>query len=337
MEEKRGKSRKRRNDRKHELRQKLAKSILLSGTFLAAILAVMQIFDWVEGKKNLEIIVQNGISIKYLSKNDERFNDIYPLFQDYIGDGDNVFSENCAIQLMVTNHHDTQVVVDKIIFEAEEINVDAKPVLHFFLCWPVADGLQISIGNNGWGDARNLSVTIDSPDYDLREFIREEALCFEIPDVKSGEIVETIFLRESDIIKTVKGGMSFSCIFNVECESESPAEVINEDNTVAIDENGKFVELGRGSNSENVYGIKINTDNTSFKREENISEQINAGDTLVLPICFFPDKSCSMNFKISFEVVCDGKKSIISSDINELVFQVSSIPGLSYERNQEIN
>lgn len=82
---------------------------------------------------------------------------------------------------------------------------------------------------------------------------------------------------------------------------------------------------------------KIDTDKDSFRWKESITETISAGDTLIFPICFFPDKSCTMEFRVLFEIVNDGEKYYIDTPLTPISFAVSSFPGYSIEINNPIN
>lgn len=319
--------------KKKSIRKIIKKDIIFVGIILAAICSAIQIYDWYSAHKKIDVVFQNDIKLSYLAKNDEIFSDIYPLFEDYIDQQKEYkFSEKCATQLMITNHFDTQIVIDKIVLEAKQIDVDYRPVLNFESGRIIEDGVSIIINNTGWGNAENLIIRakIDnnfSSEGVSEDYFKEEALEILVPIVKVSQYLEIPFLENSDLIKTCEDGTVFIFNFEVECDGNDLPIVYGSAGFFC--ESGKLETIDFGDLAESAYGIKIDTDYKDFRWEENISELIDIGETMIFPICFFPDRSCTMEFKILFEVINDGKKSFISTPLTKISFSVSSIPGYS--------
>lgn len=310
--------------------------VMIICTFIGIVFTIMQIYDWIRGHKKLDIVVQDDISITYLNRNIVQHNNIYPLFEDYVDfDKEYLFTENCATQLMITNHYNNQVVIDKIILEANEIKVDYSPVLTFLNGYESEEGIGVTIVNTGWGTAKNLKIGMVGTDKNLEEYFKKEALEFEVPLVNSAEQVEVPLLKNTDLLANLADGMGFSIDFDVECECEGNPVVYSEVGFYIYD--GKLMFGGVGDYAQQIYGIKIDTEKDNFLWEESISEFIDQGETLVLPICFFPDRSCSLKLKISFEIVNDGKKEITSTEASEMYFTVSSIPGWNYKLSSPVD
>lgn len=310
--------------------------VVILCTFIGIVLTIIQIFDWINGHKKLDIVVQDDINVTYLNKNIVQHNNVYPLFEDYVdSDKEYFFTENCATQLMITNHYNNQVVIDKIILEANEIKVDYSPILTFYDGYESEDGLSVFIVNTGWGAAKNLNVKIVGNEKNLEEYLKKEALEFMVPIVAPTEEVEVPLLKNSDLLGYFADGTSLGLDFEVECECEGTPVVYSEVGVFIYE--GKLVFGGSGDYAQYIYGIKIDTENDNFLWEESISEFIDKGETLVLPICFFPDKSCSLKLKISFEIVNDGKKEIVSTETSEMHFTVASIPGWNYKLSNPVD
>lgn len=303
--------------------------ILLAVCPISLLFTVLQIWDWHVTHKEIDIVVKNEMEFSYISKEDERFDNIYPLFDDYIEpDKEYKFSEKCATVLYITNHYNTEIVLDKIILEAEQIDVDYRPVLKFDSGKDMEDGVSFNIENSGWGDAKNLIIRAKinkdiSSEGVSEDYFKEGSLEVSVPIVKVAEYLNVPFLKNSDLIKPCENGTDFWFDIEVECEGD--------DLPIVYGSFGYFIENGRlssidfGGGSGNVYGIKIDTDNNNFRWEENILEFVKAGDTMALPICFYPDKSCTMQFKIMFEIVNDGKRSFISTPLTKTAFEISSM------------
>lgn len=310
--------------------------VVIICTFIGVVFTILQVCDWKKEHKKLDIVMQDGLSVTYLNENIVQQNNFYPLFEDFVdSDKEYLFTENCATQLMITNHYNNQVVIDKIILEANEIKVDYSPVLTFFEGYTSEEGIGVTIINTGWGDAKNLKIRMVGTDKNLEEYFRKEALEFEVPLVNSSKRVEVPLLKNSDLLKNLADGMGFSIDFDVECECEGIPIVYSE--VGFFIHNGKLQFGGIGDYAQYIYGIKIDTENHNFLWEESISEFIDQGETLVLPICFFPDRSCSLKLKISFEIINDGKKEIISTKLSEMYFTVASIPGWNYKISNSID
>lgn len=293
--------------------------IVILCTLIGIIFSIMQIFDWVKEHKKLDIVMQYG----YLDKNIEH--NFYPLFEDYIDSKkEYMFSENCATTLMITNHYNNEVVIDKIILDAIEIEVDYSPILTFENGFAYEEGISVNISNSGWGAAKNLNIKIIGNDIKLEEYFKKEALEFTVPIINSSEVIEVPFLKNSDLLESVINSYDIAVDLEVECECEGNPTVYN--NVGFYIENGKLDYGGKGAFSQYVYGINIDTLEENFLWEESILEFIPQGETIVLPVCFFPDKSCSLKLKIAFEIINDGKKELISTELLDMYFSVSSIP-----------
>ena len=80
-----------------------------------------------------------------------------------------------------------------------------------------------------------------------------------------------------------------------------------------------------GDSGACVYGIMINTDNINFIKEFSVNECIDGGDILDIPLCFFPDSSCKMEFYVEFDIYDGFDTKTIKSEIRNLDFKVSSL------------
>lgn len=298
--------------------------VVIICTFIGIVFTTMQIYDWIRGHKKLNIVIQDDISITYLNENIMQNNNFYPLFEDYVdSDREYSFTENCATQLMITNHYDEQIVLDKISLNVDEIVIDYSPVLCFDNGYNIDNGISIQVANIGWGEAKDLKIRAIGNDKNLEDYFKREALEFKIANLNCATNIEIPFLNNSDILCDFSGWTDFSISFIAECE-EGVLETYGVVEPSIYD--GKIMYDGLGGVADYIYGIRIDTDSRKFFWEESILEFIDQGETLVLPICFFPDKSCSLKLEISFEIVNDGKKEIISTGFKKMHFFVSSIP-----------
>ena len=157
----------------------------------------------------------------------------------------------------------------------------------------------------------------------------------DIPLVKAGETVEVPFWTNQDLIidyTLLKDVVNLEVNFVCTDKSGNAIKILSGKKIVCIDPRGLYLP-GAGEGSDLIYGIKVDTSKRKYSKSENISEIIGAGEILVLPICFYPDKACNMTFKVGFEIENKGKQQIVYSDPRQLEFYVSSCPedNLNYE------
>lgn len=95
--------------------------------------------------------------------------------------------------------------------------------------------------------------------------------------------------------------------------------------------NGRFNFGGENGPNEDIYGVKIDTTYDTYEYTFNISASIKDKERIELPICFFPDKSCTLKFRVKFTAVYKNKRIPVETDWAKLKFQVSSVS--SYNLN----
>ena len=293
-------------------------------TIVTMILGLLQMRDWIRDNKKLEVVIQDEISLSYLTQNDERYSNMYPLFQNYIDDDKEYFwSDSCATQLFVTNHYDAEIVISEIVLKVSNIKKDNSAKL-FFIGGNSLEKNQlfIKIVNDGWSDVKNLEVTAVDESNQLKSYFSEDELKFDVPIVKAGSFVEVPFLKYTDLIKECEGDMNFDVKFEVVCEGNALSDVVSAYQFKIQDDN--MYSYGAGGDSTFVYGIQVDTSREIYTWSEKISECVEGKQTLVLPICFFPDRSCTMEFEIVLKIEHDGKSYYISTPLTEANFTVSS-------------
>lgn len=270
-------------------------------------------------------IQDNAISVEYLSAIRDDDN-IFPMFSDEIN-SKTQFKGNCATQVLITNDNNEELLLDKIIFEAEDIKVNENPDLIIDLEAGSEGNAYFSIYNDGWGDAENLHFTFKGEDINLDDLIPTEKQVLNVKKIRYGTGNHYELWTDDDLLDSDYTGV---LVVKPYCVNDGGKQIdlINQygEKTVGVYvSNGKFTLLGRGDCSQEIYGIKINTAENSFQFESSISETIKAFGRLELPICFAPDKSCSFKFKVKFEVVSKGnKKEYISTKTAKVDFKVSS-------------
>lgn len=326
-----GKTSKKRKKRAKKQKSALERMLKQIGVVTSLIIAMgtivigfFTIWDWYKENKKIVIQVQEEIDVSYISAEDNWGENLYPLFRDYIDVNKKDYVGNeCATQLMVTNHYDTEIAISEIILDVEELKVDYTPYLAFTNCFGENEKcVYVEISNIGWTDVFDLKCTAVGKKQDLSNYFSQDALTFYIPKIKIGEKIKIPFLDGADLINPSQERIDFEVDFVVECKNAQQPYTGSsflfylQDNTLG------YYPMGGGG--EMVYGIKIDTEKEHFRWNENIMETIESKRMLVIPLCFFPDKSCTMKFHFILKIETDGDSYYVASPLAEVEFFIPS-------------
>lgn len=275
------------------------------------------------------------VSAMYVKKNQITSNDIYPLFENFIDiNEENDCFQYCETLIAITNPYDTEIVLDKIIFSANNIKIDKRPCFYFEFYKESDTGLPVHVYNVGFGNSTEITLKLIDKEGKLSEYIKREALNVTIPPLEASKDVYIELLNNKDVIKEALNPIVFETEFIVDNEDI----LLLDENLLCFQLEGKKLTLvgGLGADGGNIYGIRIDTNKQSYKREETVKEFIKPSETLMIPICFFPDKSCTLDFEIEFEVIKEGKKTSIKTGNVSYHFQTFSREGLGLMPTIEI-
>lgn len=269
-------------------------------------------------------IMEDSINVEYLQSL-RAGGQVYPLFQDTInGMGKSFFEGNCATQVFVNNNYEDEILLDKIIFEAQDIEVNTRPVLRLnreFTSFEYSTEIGIDIANIGWGDAKNIIIQFEDMEGNIDEYLKPEKQSIEVPLVRYGDYIQIKLWDNTDFLKEGNYKIKMKCM-----DKEGDIEIEGRDYLLVTVKNGEFLGGGTGAPSMRIYGIRIDTSEESYKKEEAISESIKANERLELPICFSADKSCKLDFRVGFEVIKkNNKKETIWTEWAELELKISSV------------
>lgn len=276
-------------------------------------------------------ITTSPIKIEYLNKKNALKN-FYPLFNDQMASNDTPFTIRCATQLFITNYLDQEITINKLTFEAKNIEIDYTPYVNAYL--GLNGGITVILSNHGWSDLHNINLKLTSDEYDLSEYFSKTSLDIPIPLLKSGEQQEILLIPDAYIKSPHKNiNLKTKLIFNCE-ENNYQDESVSVPTIIAFLENGEYFTTGVGGDSLFSYGIKLSTNDTNYTRSENISESIRSHEQLVLPICFSADKSCKITCRFTLGYINGNHQDSISTKWITLKLQISSISDFSYDLNE---
>lgn len=220
------------------------------------------------------------------------------------------FYLGCILLVHFTNTSKNDIRLTEISIAADNIVVDEAPVFVYNLSLS-DNSITIEIINNGWGIAENPYVVLSADE--LIGLIGSEAKTVSADNLAAGA-------------SNLQGLLSFSEMNTSNLQEDekivfTPSATINYDNidkpfeldfpeiTVSkkgLEWNNDLKGMGDGTVS---YGIVVNTNNKSFKNSFPTNQIIPAGETVLLPICIAPDKSCSMDFELSIQFNLKSKKN----------------------------
>lgn len=317
--------------RKKKKKSTLKNAIKLVG-FVATMVGIVAFFldffgIWDIGKK-FPAIYSNEISVTYLSTTDSRKDNIYQLFDDEIDDSKKYqLSDSCATQIYISNYYEQEIVLNSIRFVAEDISLIEEPILS--LNAMEGEGyVDLRVLNAGWENSKNLELKFYGVNDDLANHFVEEKLLLSIPGIKSGECKTFRLWENSDVVTEIdNGAISFTATCH-DIDGNEIDVIYNEGDSqyLSIDiYNGELLPMGKGGPSDRMYGVCIDTSKSSFSYQDSIEEYIQPNETLTLPICFYPDKSCSMTFYVEFTAVYGNDEIVIQSDPVTLTFEVLNV------------
>lgn len=299
-------------------------------TFIALVGVVascLAIGEQIESKKKPNISIQSDVDMDYLKETNDNFENMHLLFQKYTDPSKEYkIQDKCATQILVSNNYGHQIQINKIRLNIEDLEIDYTPVLKLSLYGDSeTDEVGIDVLNLGWGDAKNLQLIFEDANGKLIDSFNTDKFQVDIPCVGVTEDVKVPLFKNTDIKKKYYSG-PFNLKVTAKCDDFEP--IITEDSLLGFNIYNHHVQIaGFGDSSKIAYGIPISTDfhTKNFIYEDNISEFVDAKKTLAIPICFSPNKSCRMKFKVELDINNNGKIKKISTPVVSAKFYISSI------------
>lgn len=325
--QKKGKLKSRKEYRTLQRKSKVKKWITTLLSIATIVAAISQIFDVkfpVRSKPNADVM-EGSVSLEYLQslRKDEGEN-VYPLFGNTIeSTSENKFEGNCATQVFITNDYEEEIVLTKLMFEAEDISVDTTPVLSVCIIGDETD-YRLFVTNIGWGDSQEITFEFeDAEGKGIDDYLDSENKKIKTSGIACGESKEIHLWDNTDFLKDGEYKINIKCYdanggINVKYDYGECLYVNVKD--------GKFQPFELGDASAMIYGIEIDTSNNNYKKEAVISEPIESHSRLELPICFSADKSCSFKFRIGFELrKKNNSVETVWTEPAKLQFEISSL------------
>lgn len=270
----------------------------------------------------------NGLKLDYATLSDERFKNVY------IGDYTDLsnskvkyyLEDNCAFILNISNPTEHQIKINRFRIVANNIIQICEPSFDIFLCM-FESGVEFVVTNNGWRNAYNIELMITDKDQMLLKYFNKEDLYIKIPSLKIGESIPVFFPKVDKYIKVPNENdyeyISIRPVIQVRTDSmidnfEEFIPIYLYNDKIVID------AIGGNDGFYGVYGIVVNSNLNAFMKEFNVNDTVEVGEILDIPICFFPNKSSSMEFHVEFDIFNGKNEETISSDIRKMEFNIPS-------------
>lgn len=247
------------------------------------------------------------------------------------------------------NNPDKEIILCNFRFVAENIIVDTMPILDatYQVYGSDSDYLcKIDVANDGWGNAKNIIITFEdsvcsveelsNDDIDnnikiLDKILNEEDRATTISMIKSGTSqsiycfpISNMNMELLNWILDEYGSFGWRITIYVQYEENNYERIPIGEILLVVEKEGISDYGGMGFNSPVKYAILIDTDMENYEFSSNINEGIPKGSTLELPICFFPNKSCSLTYYVEMEVFDGIKNYRIQSEKKDVCFKIHS-------------
>lgn len=281
---------------------------------LVANLASETILKLFSGKTNLKISwSKKPAAIENTTVFDTNTS-LYPLFSDDVPENSvGFYSNRFAAQLVVQNQGENAVTFTEIKFTARNITPIEIPDLRMsppsseYEESPYLDyrAAQMVIENHGWGYARYIVLNVTCRDPAFKQTFGWESRDTEISDIPPGEDLLITVLGVEDISASVNQEISIPDIsLLLRYSSDGPADkqldIKYDDLVIFVSKDSvSFAGVGDGGKLSTIFGIYVDADAESYEWSEGIATTVEGHGNAILPICFFPNKSCSMSYMIT--------------------------------------
>ncbi len=278
------------------------------------------------------VMSYSEVPITFLFNNE--YYGIYDLYSEKVNNDLN-FSDNLATTINIANSLSNDMQLNKIFINIENIEQDYNPYFQIYANTK-EDGVYVNIHNCGWGKAENVNFVFLCFDDNVLDYINKNSVNIYIDSIDAGETREFPLILNSDVQYTE---LDINFNFSVTCNIDG-LNMIKSIKSAFLDfyiSKGRITVAEVGGDSDFIYGIKFNTNKSSFKYERRIFEEIGSGQTIIIPICVYPDQSCTFDLDIKFQYLYNGKEKYIhcqkkgikididSSQVNEYKKDVSNI------------
>lgn len=284
--------------------------------------------DSINAEHNANINI-NNLKLDYAVLSDERFQNVYiGDYTDLSASKEKYYLEdNCIFILNICNPTDHDIKINKFSINANNIVPTTQPWIDVSL-YTENEHIYLNVCNHGWGNAYNIELSIKDAEDILYKYFNKKDLIVKIPELQVGETIIAEFIDNDKVI-------NFPNISKDDYITIRPFSQVKIDNKIQDVQNllpiylynnkVKIDIIGGNEGFYGVYGIMINTNLNKDKKEYYINEIVSPGEILDIPICFFPNQSCTMEFYTEFNVFNGFDEKTICSDVRNIEFKISSI------------
>ena len=270
----------------------------------------------------------NEVPVTFLFNNE--YYGTYDLYLEEV-DNDISFSEQLPLTVNVTNPLSNDIQLTKIYIDIENIERDNNPYFRIYANTK-DDGVYVNIHNCGWGKAEKVDFVFSCFDNNVFEYLNKNLVNIYVDSIDAGETIEYPLILNSDVKHTeLDSRFNFSVTCNI-----NGINMLKSIKSAFLDftiYDGSIAVTEVGGDSDFIYGIKFETNKSSFVYERRILEEIEKESTTIIPICVYPDQSCTFDLDIKFQYLYNGKEKYIHCREKGLKIDVDSSQVNEYKKD----
>lgn len=261
------------------------------------------------------------------------------------------FDSACSAEVLLHNNRDEELLIKRVRVVAEDVRPDELPYVKMSMAtydrvpgreYPELyyDEIGLTLVNEGWGDARDLTLTVEmreanndgaemDGDPDPSYFMGSDEIEVYVGDIAASESKTVSLFQRSDLVSYPKGKRAVALrVTAVDGDgNEVRCGLGVTDLGFFVDDEGYFLPFAYGADIPLVAGILIDAHDPESIHEHTVSTSIGAGENLHVPIFFFPDMSCWASVRVEFDIA-DGSGAdlaTVKTDDEPFHFDVSTI------------
>lgn len=229
------------------------------------------------------------------------------------------YTDKFVTTINIGNPFSGNIQLNKLYINIKNIKRDTNP---YFRIYSITkdDGVYLNIHNCGWGKADKLNFVFTC----LRDISSDlNSINIYVEEIEPGQIIEYPFILNKNV-KDIEFPLTIEYSTNCIMDGLNNDKAIKGAYLVYEIYDGKIEVPAMGGASEYVYGIEFDASNSSFSLERDILEEVSSGEIFTVPICIFPNQTCTFDLDIKFKYLYNGKEKYIHCQKKNMKVEIDS-------------